>query len=224
MSITFGFYNSVSGDRRYNATHISQLFDGLIADGVFATVGDALAVSPISGMNLGVGIGRAWFNRTWLYNDAVESITIEDAEVVLDRIDVVILEFDSSAEVRVNSIKVVKGTPASTPVAPTLINNETLNQYPLVEVYVAAGVTEITAGNITNKIGTSSCPFVTGVIDTIDTDMLLAQWDDEFGVWFESIKDILDENVAGNLLNLINIIGRIRLEYYIIKYEPIKSG
>ena len=37
MAIKYGFFNSVSGDRKYNADDISNYFLKLISDGVFAT-------------------------------------------------------------------------------------------------------------------------------------------------------------------------------------------
>ena len=39
MALTYGFYNSLNGDRKYNAMDISRLFDGLIKDGVFMSIG-----------------------------------------------------------------------------------------------------------------------------------------------------------------------------------------
>ena len=40
MAITSGFYNSVNGDRTYDADQFGSLFDGIIAPGVFPNVGD----------------------------------------------------------------------------------------------------------------------------------------------------------------------------------------
>ena len=34
MSLTSGFYNSLDGDRTYNAEQMSELFDGIINDGI----------------------------------------------------------------------------------------------------------------------------------------------------------------------------------------------
>ncbi len=215
MSFTYGFYNSLNGDRKYDVEQMSKLFDGLIADGVFATVGEALMVKEQAGMMVTVDTGRAWFDHTWSLNDSELAVTVDISELVLDRLDSLVLEIDATTEMRTNTIKMIKGVPGGTPVRPTLINTELVHQYALANIYVAAGVTEIIQANITNIIGTSETPFVTGVIDTIDVDALLAQWDSEFhtwndekkaefDAWFITIQDILDENVAGNLLNLIN--------------------
>ena len=50
MAFTCGFFNSENGDRKYNAEQMSAIFDGIIADGVFTTIGDHLAVSAGTGM------------------------------------------------------------------------------------------------------------------------------------------------------------------------------
>lgn len=215
MSVTYGFYDSLNGDRKYNAKQISELFDGLIRDGVFMSIGDALVVSAGGGMNITVGTGRAWFNHTWTYNDAPLILQVDQSEIALNRIDTVVLEVNSNIDVRANTIKIVKGVPSSEPVATELVRNEFVNQYPLAYIYVPAGATEITAANITNTVGTSDCPFVTGILETVDIDTLLTQWDGEFDQWiaseqadftnwFNQIKDQLSSDAAGNLLNLID--------------------
>ena len=42
MALTCGFYNSVDGDRKYDATQFASLFDGVITDGVVAAVATSL--------------------------------------------------------------------------------------------------------------------------------------------------------------------------------------
>jgi len=189
MTVTYGFYDSLNGDRKYNAKQISELFDGLIRDGVFTSIGDALAVSAGGGMNVIVGTGRAWFNHTWTYNSVPSLHTIEPADIVLNRIDTVVLEINASEEVRANSIKVIKGTPASNPVAPTLIDTELVHQYPLADIYVGANVTEIIPANITNRVGTAACPLSTGILETLDSAPLLAQWNSAFTVHSQAWVD-----------------------------------
>ena len=204
MTITYGFYNSVSGDRKYDAKQISSIFDGIINDGVFMAIGDNLVVTAATGMNINVGSGRAWFNHTWTNNDAPILISVPESDLILNRIDSVVLEINNTNEVRANSIKILKGTPGSSPVAPVPIVSELVSQYKLCDIYVGAGVSEIIQANITNNIGTSECPFITGILETVNVDSLLAQWGDQFNVWFAELGNILDENTAANLLNLIN--------------------
>lgn len=215
MSLTYGFYNSVAHDRAYDAVQISSIFDGVIGDGVFMSIGNALNVIYGTGMQVKVGIGRAWFNHTWTYNDTEMNLTIDSATPGLNRIDVVVLEVDASESTRANSIKVVKGTAGTNPVPPTLTNTELVHQHPLAHVYVPSGTTQINQGLITNKIGTSDCPYVTGLVDTVNIDDLIAEWDAEwaawvasqttdFDAWFQEMKDQLTTDAAGALQVQIN--------------------
>ena len=209
MSLTSGFYDSLDSDRVYSATQFGSMFDGLISDGIFATYGGAFLVSPSSNLQLSVASGRAWFDNTWTYNDSALLISVDAAGAALPRIDLIVLETNKGSGVRANSIKVVKGTGNVTPVEPALTNTDDIKQYPLASIYVAANVTEITGSDITNKVGTTECPFVTGIIDTITTDDLLAQWNAEFTEWFDNVVIILDGEVAGALLNKIEALEDI---------------
>jgi len=209
MALTCGFYDSFEGDRVYSATQFGNIFTGLISDGVFASVGGALMVSPLSGLQLSVANGRAWFNDTWTNNDSNLLITLDAAGAALPRIDLVVLEINKGTAVRTNTIKIIKGTGSASPVEPALTNTEDIKQYALAAVYVAANVTVITGSNITNKVGTTECPFVTGIIETITTDELLAQWNAEFEEWFNDVVITLDSETAGNLLNKINALEDI---------------
>lgn len=190
MSFASGFFNSVDHDRLYDATDISRLFDGLIRDGIFASIGDCLVVKQSNQMNVTVGTGRAWFNHTWSYNDALYPVTIPPSEILMDRIDAIVLEINSVESVRANSIKLIKGTPSSTPTKPALTNTKVVHQYPLAYVTVGKEVTSIRQADIENCVGTSACPFVTGILEVISIEQLIPQW-----------KDILNRFVEENTAN-----------------------
>lgn len=190
MSFASGFFNSVDHDRLYDATDISRLFDGLIRDGIFASIGDCMVVKQSNQMNVTVGTGRAWFNHTWSYNDALYPVTIPPSEILMDRIDAVVLEINSVESVRANSIKLIKGTPSSTPTKPALTNTKEVHQYPLAYVTVGKEVTSIRQADIENCVGTSACPFVTGILEVISIEQLIPQW-----------KDILNRFVEENTAN-----------------------
>ena len=113
MSVTFGFYNSKEGDRRYDAIQMSSIFDGIIQDGILQHVGTAMVVKESEAMIINVGVGRAWFNHTWTLNDALLPLVVPQSEILLNRYDAVVLEVDSREAVRANDIKIIKGTPAS---------------------------------------------------------------------------------------------------------------
>lgn len=215
MTVTYGFYDSLNGDRKYNALQMSKLFKGIITEGIFQSVGGWFAVSAATGMNINVASGRGWFNDRWIDNDATIQLTVLASEPVLPRIDTVVIEINSDISVRANSIKIIKGTPNSNPVAPTLANTTTLKQYPLVDIAVAAGVTSITAGNITNRIGVvGGTPFITGLVQSFDVASLFGQFEANFEAWLANLQDQLDDNQAGNLQNQIDLINTKRIVYF----------
>ena len=189
MSVTYGFYNSIKGDRKYNALEMSSIFDGIIVDGVYMSIGDALNVKSSGGMGITVGIGRAWFNHTWTLNDSLLPLTLANSDVLLNRIDAIVLEVNNNTEVRKNTIKILKGTPSSKPVKPTMTEGELLNQHPLAYISIPAGTTSISQSNIENAVGTSACPYVTGVLKGMDIDKLVAQWGAQWAEWLSSNTD-----------------------------------
>lgn len=136
---------------------MSSIFDGVIRDGVLQHVGTALIVKESEDMIVNVGIGRAWFNHTWTLNDALLPITVPQSEVLLNRYDAVVLEVDSRESVRANTIKIVKGTPASTPAKPAMIKTNDRWQYPLAYIYVRAGVNDAVGRSIYICFSTVVC-------------------------------------------------------------------
>lgn len=218
MSVTSGFFNSVNGDRTYNAEHMSAIFDGLIIDGVFASIGTAFAVKAAGGLTVNIGTGKAWFDHTWTVNDSVMPMTAPRADVLLDRIDAVVLEVNKSESIRYNFITFVRGNPSSSPSRPTLRNEKNVHQYPLCYIYRKHGTEVINQADITSMVGTESMPFVTGILQTISLDELLGKWQDEldlfvlarsqevddwitqeesdFAAWFDKIKADLQQEQA----------------------------
>lgn len=206
MAVTYGFYNSLNKDRMYNAEQMSSIFNGIITDGVFSTIGDALMTVAGTGMQVIVKPGRAWFNSTWTLNDAQLPLDVPAADVSLTRIDAVILEVNSAVATRANSIKILKGTPSANPAKPVLSATEILHQYALAYITVAAGATSITAANIEINVGKTSCPFITSVLQQTDITDLFNQWEAEFTTWFENVQAQLSGNVAANLQRQIDTL------------------
>lgn len=225
MSVTSGFFNSLNGDRKYNAEQMSAIFDGLVNDGVYASIGTAFRVTAATDNSVSIGIGRGWFNSTWIFNDSILLLNLDSSEVLLGRIDAIVIDIDHRDSVRSGDIKVIKGVASSTPVNPTLVNDSPHHQYPLAYISRPAGSTSITQDQITSMIGTSACPYVTGIIQVQNIDSIVAQWQAqwnawysketaagnnqleqwintkqiEFNTWFGNLQDIIDKDVAANL-------------------------
>lgn len=196
MAVTYGFYNSKEGDRRYDAIQMSSIFDGIIMDGIFQNIGTAMMVKAVQGMMINVGIGRAWFDHTWTLNDSPLPLTVDLSEVILHRIDAVVLDVDEREDVRANNIILIKGTPSSSPVAPTLIKENDHKQYPLAYIRVNAGVTEITQSAITNKVGSTETPFIVCPLEHVSVDELLTQWTVEWREFYDAKTTEMENEVA----------------------------
>lgn len=196
MSVSSGFFNSLNGDRKYNAAQMSAIFDGLIIDGVFASIGTAFAVKAAGGLIVNVGVGKAWFDHTWTVNDSILPMTAPEAEVLLDRIDAVVLEVNGMESIRENTIKFVKGNPSSAPSRPILTNEGNVHQYPLCYIYRKYGTAVINQADITPMVGTESTPFVTGILQTISLDELLGKWQDELDRFTDVRSQEVDDWIA----------------------------
>lgn len=167
MSFTYGFFDSVDHDRTYSAEQFSSIFSGIITDGVLKTVpidgdiynNDCFALMPAGAMNIYVGRGRAWFNNTWSQNGTRMAIALDASHGVLNRYDTIVLEVNTRTESRTNSIKVLKGTPATNAIKPLPTNEDGLYQHVLGYVYIPARASVIKASNIENVVGTSETPY-----------------------------------------------------------------
>jgi len=202
MGVTYGFFNSVNGDRKYNADDISNYFLKLISNGVFATPASAMQVQESSGMTVRVSAGWGFINCKWINNDSSYLLTLDAADVVLNRIDRIVLRLNTNDSARNITIAVHKGTPASNPTAPSLSRANDIYELSLAQVYIAAGATAITQDNITDeRANTSVCGYVTGLIDQIDTTSLFAQFTARFNsdraafnAWYDVAKEEVYES------------------------------
>lgn len=223
MAFTYGFYNSINHDRRYDARQFSKLFNGILNDGVFQTVGDHFAVTPRSKMTVSVGTGRAWFNGTWSDNDTPMIISIPESGYSTNRIDAIVLEIDKRKNYRRNRIKVVRGPNSftDTPSKPTLTQDSVneIYQYALAYVTVRPKIEEITALDIENYVGKGDTPYANSMMEVYNVDAIWSQWEARFEEWFKSVRDMLSGDIAGNLSGQIQkLIQGPRVFTKITKY------
>ncbi|KPI46268.1 hypothetical protein KW94_20120 [Clostridioides difficile] len=229
-------FNSINGDRRYKAEDFREYFASFIGNGVFPNPSSNLQVMDNNNMTITVKKGKGWINGAIYINTDDLVINIDAADGILNRIDRVVLRFDTLN--RNIKLAIKKGTFNSSPVAVELQRDADAHELGLADIYIKAGAISITQSSITDlRLNKNLCGIVKGTIEEIDTTTLLAQlnaWKDEeinnfnvwrenqenkqdewynttttnfttdFNIWFESIKDILDGDAAGNLLNEIN--------------------
>ena len=210
MAVSSGFFNSLNHDRLYDAEQFGSIFDGIIVDGVLMTIGNKFSTRPGNSMSVIVGSGRAWFDHSWIYNDSDLLISVPLSNSLLTRIDMICIETNWEDTVRKNDIKLIQGTPASSPVRPTPVRSSKVNQYPIAFITIPAGATSLTAGNIAITVGSSACPFATAPLEKVSIDELFAVWEasyqdwmyrsnQAFSSWFSNIQTFMEGDVAANL-------------------------
>ena len=169
MAVVSGFFNSVSGDRKYNADHFGRFFDGLLHDGVYVNYPEKKAngslteanergfyVSPGSGVAVNVAPGRCFFDHCWMYNDSVETINLnpyKPSNSLSKKLVAIFIEVDTSQEGRQIIFKVVAGNEVANDdqhIAdpPSPVNTATRKQYPIALIAMNGAVTAINDTNI----------------------------------------------------------------------------
>lgn len=212
-----GFFNSVNGDRKYNAQQMSEIFEGLITDGVYESVGNKLAVQPNNGMTIRIATGRGWFNKHWVNNDSEYLQTLEASDVLLNRYCAVCVRVDESESGRTAKPYFKYSEFATTPVKPTMERSEKVKEYCLAYVYIKAKTTTITASDIEDTRGNNElCGWVTGLIKQLSTTTLYEQWTDmydtwltdlqaNFNEWYSGLQDDLNENTEAMLVGALPV-------------------
>jgi lysophospholipase L1-like esterase len=156
MAITSGYFNSVNGDRKYNADQMSEYFEGIINEGVCQHICGGLAVTAGTGLTVSVATGKAFIGQKWIKNDAALTLTITTAADQA-RIDAVVLRRNTTN--RVCEIAVKTGTPSASPSAPAMTRTSTTYEMALAYVNVAAGATSVTVTD--KRADTTVCGWAT---------------------------------------------------------------
>lgn len=200
MAIESGYYNSLNGDRKYNAETMSKYFNGLFTRGVLQNYQGKFVVEENEGMTVIVSSGKAYFSDgKWIENTTDLLLNIEAADVVLNRIDRIVLRNDRTKEGRKATVEVKKGTPSGSPTAPELTNNEDVEELSLANISVTAKQSEIKQINITNTIpDTDVCGYVTGIIEQVDTSDLYKQYQDAYKEFYDDNDERFNDLYTGN--------------------------
>ena len=137
------------------------------------------AVSVTGARQITVAPGLAWIN----YDDfkgvsacsrEAVNLTVPDADSTLPRIDRVVLQFDTAANL--TEVKLKPGTPAAAPEPPAILQNHNQYELGLCTVSVPAGSSVITAADITDtRADEAVCGVMRDGVTGIPTAQLQAQ-------------------------------------------------
>ncbi len=167
MALESGFFNSVNGDRLYNAEQMSRYFENILSSGIFKRIENCLKVSATNSMALTVAPGGGLINCHWFRAMSAETVTIPTAHAVLPRFDIVVARLDMSDNVRAITLDVVSGTPAESPAAPDPVRTTSIHELVLALVYVPAAATAIVEQNLTDvRDNEWYCGYVQSLVDT----------------------------------------------------------
>lgn len=216
MAVSSGFFDSIEGDRLYDAAQMSNYFDGLVSNGIYESIGDKFIVQAAGGMNVTVGTGRALIKCRWIKNDSPVTIAIDPADVSINRIDAIVLRLDLTESGRSITIEVKKGTEELT--VPEIVQTDEIYELCIACVKVGNNTTQITQNLIIDMRSSSYCGWVTGLIKQVDTSELFLQFQTayenyytestaefdaymaakraEFMEWFNSLTTTLNVNTA----------------------------
>lgn len=215
--VTSGFFNSDNGDRKYFADDFGTLWDGMITDGVIMHVGNRLIVKhykDLENQDLTVWVetGKAWFNRSYLYNDTMLPINIPENTTTQTVWHAVVMEFNRNFGVRKNDIKLVSGTPGGG--KPTFASGDRIKIVPLAYIQMPPGATSVGYGQtqIENCVGTTVCPFATCLLEKLDADDLIQQWKDQFDLF-----------MSGSSTYFTNTINTLKADFEAMQTEKENS-
>lgn len=225
--LSFGFYNSKGGDRKYDAEQFGAMFNGIITDGVFAHYKNALKVTAGNGnRELVVSSGKAWFNGTWTeVDDNGHSIYLMGSAV--ETTYFVYLAVDKNS--RKNSVAWYS----------SIMNNipeKGLYFYLLAQVTIPGGVNKITDAMIADTRGSDLCPYVTGIMETVSFEDLVKRvcgenWQDWLGVYEAGITTGVQNAVraSSEALSEVKSLKAYSVEseavsYTWAKFEAIATG
>jgi hypothetical protein len=221
-------------DRASNSEEFASLLRSFWRDGVFGE--SALTVLAGSGMTVTVGTGSVLIQGRVARVTSAKTLTFDTADSQ-PRFDRVVARSDLSNSVRDIVLDVVKGIPASSPVAPALTRNQSKWELCLATVKIPANISVIQQSNITDtRLDSELCGLVAATMTDVDTTAFYEQIQNDlrgfreveqnqFLEWFDSIRDVLDENAAGNLYNKIeNLTAKIQgLQLTTMQIAPSSS-
>lgn len=209
MSQECGFFNAeLEGseyDRVYNAEQFAAYFASFIGNGVFGDSMNELVVleNETPNMSINVSSGQAWVNGWWYRNTENYNLSVDVADGVLSRIDIVVVRWGNIE--RDMWLQVIKGIPSANPVAPDIVRSADYYDLKLCEISIPAGAVNIRQTQITDTRPINAvCGFVTGVVDQIDTTALYLQFNQQFGDWFNAVKEQFEGDVPEILQSQID--------------------
>lgn len=181
--------------------------------GVFGAEGNLSTSVVPNSMSVEVSDGIGWMSNengdgVVFWNDSEQAsgrkltLTHDVADSALDRIDRVVVTWETTNYVALPTISILKGTASSSPVPPALTNNNVQRQISLRQQRIPAGAISISASYGTDeRLNPNVCGIVTESIK-IDTSTMQSQ----FEALLRSIQDELSSLESGTAVELKKLL------------------
>lgn len=213
---SYGANGEYYGDRAYSAQSFAQVFIKFFKTGVIgadahqtpSTTFQPLQIMARERLKFTIKAGAALIDGHVgeVFDGTVG--TLENADGVYNRIDRVVMRLygGDGKDERKLVPHIITGIPAANPVPPPIVRDGTDYDLSLATILVPAGATAITQANITDtRFDLDVCGFVRLAFELpMDTTDLFAQFSAVFHEFMAQLEETMGENVATNLLNLIN--------------------
>lgn len=192
MALKFGFFNSINGDRTYNADDMTKPYNRIVSNGVFADENGTTGfkVESHSGLQIKVNSGNGLFKNKWCELTADELLTVPTPNVSYPRIDSVVLRVDENN--RTMSLEYIQGTPSGEPQIPAISNNDLVKDYRFANITVPANAMTISPSNIDDTRYGSECGIVSNLLQNSDLTSMYSQWESNFFRWLSENQDRAD--------------------------------
>lgn len=210
-------------DRAISSEPLRNLLHKLFTDGILPDVSTNLQVVAGSGMNVVVKAGFAIVQGCLKLEENDRTLALQASSATNDRIDTVVLRLNSNDDQRYCDLYIREGTPATNPTRPNLVRSDSVYELGLADIFVTKTITSITQSKITDTRYEAERCGVISSLSEYDTTTIYSQVQADlkefkdteqadFLAWYENIKNILDENVAGHLQAEIDDINTKKQE------------
>lgn len=162
----------------------NNLATSVVADSMSVEVSDG-----VGWLSNDKGDGIVFWNDNEQTNGSKLTLTHDVADGVLDRIDRIVVTWETTNYVALPTISILKGTASSDPVAPALTNNNIQRQISLSKVSIPAGTVSLSPTMLADeRLDPEVCGIVTETIK-IDTTTMQSQ--------FEALLEAIQNELAG---------------------------
>ena len=195
-------------DRQYTAEDFAKYFALFVGNGVFANPASQLmvkiAATKQTPYNVTVEPGWAFINGYWYHLQQKATLTIPVNTSAQTKYQRVVVRYNNIT--REIGLAIVEAAGAT--LSPT--RNDAIYDLVLAQVTVKSNASTLSASDVKDlRPNSKYCGYVAGAINQIDAGTLYDNLTEQFNVWFESVKNQLDGDIATNLQKQIGSLENL---------------